>query len=401
MFLELGKRERGVPSGLPALGPMSGSVEQNRPQGGEDERELPPARPALPPPAHQPAPPPSAGILDRFISWIELRPVWSGGIALVLLVGLHVAFMNFAGAMNGVFVGDVAFFATADGLSDLLLLAMIAYCIVLPTFLARSGLTAFADSSGTLTCNDSEYDDHLATLAGANAVARLVFGGFWAAVLTPVFGNLMQASAVVPSANTGILTIWMYIRLALVFGMMGSCLAYVALLHYRLSAALAAHLRVDLFDMTAMAPLARHMRASILYLGVPLLLLGPILSRPDAATASAMLLGFGASICVIAAFGSAWGARKAIRQAKQLALGELHAYSREIWRRAYANGRFVEAVALPAMAAMLTIRNQIGRMSNWPGGWINVFRCIVWAAMPAASWFGPQAAAWLIQPFFF
>jgi hypothetical protein len=245
------------------------------------------------------------------------------------------------------------------------------------------------------------YDDHLSSLAGSNAVARLVFGGFWAAVLTPVFGNLIQGSAVVPSANTGVLTIWMYIRLALVFGMMGSCLAYVALLHYRLSSALAAHLRVDLFDMTAMAPLARHMRASIFYLGVPLLLIGPILSRPDAATSSAMLLGFGASICMIAAFGSAWGARKAIRQAKQLALGELHAYSREIWRRAYANGRFVEAVALPAMAAMLTIRNQIGRMSNWPGGWINVLRCFLWAALPAISWFGPQIAASLVQPFLF
>jgi len=401
MLSEEGKRERDAPSGLPALGPMSGSVEQNRPQDGGPERESPPARPALPPPVHHPVPQPAPGIIDRFISWIELRPLWSGAAAFALLIGIHIAFMNFAGAMQGVNVGDVFFFTSMGGLSDLLLLALIAYCIVLPTFLARSGLTAFADSSGTLTCNDREYDDHLSTLAGANAVARLVFGGFWAAVLTPVFGNLMQASAIVPSASADILTIWMYIRLALVFGMMGSCLAYVALLHYRLSAALAAHLRVDLFDMTAMAPLARHMRASILYLGVPLLLMGPILSRPDAATSSAMLLGFGASICVIIAFGAVWGARKAIRQAKQLALGELHAYSREIWRRAYANGRFVEAVALPAMAAMLTIRNQIGRMSNWPGGWINVLRCFLWAAMPAASWFGPQAAAWLIQPFVF
>jgi len=379
---------------------MSGSVEQNRPQDGGSERELPPARAALPPPAQHAAPPPP-GVIDRFISWIELRPIWSGAGAFALLVCTHIAFMNFAGAMDGVFVGDAVFFASMSGVGDLLLLALIAYCIVLPTFLARSGLTAFADTSGTLTCNDSEYDDHLSTLAGANAVARLVFGGFWAAVLTPVFGNLMQASALVPSASADVLTIWMYVRLALVFGMLGSCLAYVALLHFRLSAALATHLRVDLFDMTAMAPLARHMRASILYLGVPLLLMGPILSRPDAATSSAMLLGFGASICMIIAFGSAWGARKAIRQAKQLALGELHAYSREIWRRAYANGRFVEAVALPAMAAMLTIRNQIGRMSNWPGGWMNVFRCFVWAAMPAVSWFGPQAAAWLVQPFFF
>jgi len=54
---------------------------------------------------------------------------------------------------------------------------------------------------------------------------------------------------------------------------------------------------------------------------------------------------------------------------------------------------------MTAMAAMLTIRNQIGRMSNWPGGWMNVLRCAFWAALPAVSWFGPQAAALLVQPF--
>jgi hypothetical protein len=228
---------------------------------------------------------------------------------------------------------------------------------------------------------------------------RLVFGGFWAAVLTPVFGNLVEPGAAAPQATTWLITLWLYIRLALVFGMLGASLAHVALLQYRLSAALARHLRVDLFDASALAPLARHMRLSILYLSVPLLLIGPVLSRPDAATASATLMGFGIVVVLVAGFGGMWGARTAIRTTKQMVQAELNAYSREIWRRAYSNGRIVEAVALPAMAGMLTIRNQIARMANWPGGWPNVLRCLLIALLPTLSWFGPQAVQMLLEPF--
>jgi hypothetical protein len=141
------------------------------------------------------------------------------------------------------------------------------------------------------------------------------------------------------------------------------------------------------------------MRLSILYLSLPLLLLGPVLSRPEAATASAILMGSGIVIVLLAGFGGAWGARSAICKAKQKIRDELNAYSREIWRRAYSNGRIVEAVALPAMAGMLTIRNQIGRMANWPGGWPNVLKCLLLALAPALTWFGPQAIQSLIQPF--
>jgi hypothetical protein len=97
---------------------MSGSVEQNRPQDGGPEREVPPERPALPPPAHHAVAPAAPGFIDRFISWIELRPLWSGGSAFLFLVGAHIAFMNFAGAMDGVFVGASAFFASMEGLAD-------------------------------------------------------------------------------------------------------------------------------------------------------------------------------------------------------------------------------------------------------------------------------------------
>jgi hypothetical protein len=46
--------------------------------------------------------------------------------------------MNFAGAMDGVFVGDAVFFANMSGIADLLLLALIAYCIVLINGIGRT-----------------------------------------------------------------------------------------------------------------------------------------------------------------------------------------------------------------------------------------------------------------------
>jgi hypothetical protein len=380
---------------------MSGRREQQQPQVTDAERDAPPARAALPPP--KPTPEPvrrmSAGLVQRMVSLVETRPFVSLAIMLAGLIALHLIILNLAGAMSGVFIGEAFFLLEPSALADVLLLALVASCMVLPTLLTRSSLDAIADTAGALSASEEEYDATLHALAEPSTIVRLVFGGFWAAVLTPVFGNLVEPGAAAPQATTWLITLWLYIRLALVFGMLGASLAHVALLQYRLSAALARHLRVDLFDASALAPLARHMRLSILYLSVPLLLIGPVLSRPDAATASATLMGFGIVVVLVAGFGGMWGARTAIRTTKQMVQAELNAYSREIWRRAYSNGRIVEAVALPAMAGMLTIRNQIARMANWPGGWPNVLRCLLIALLPTLSWFGPQAVQMLLEPF--
>jgi len=382
------------------LGPMSGLSEQQPPQRQLAPEDGAPVRGALPPPPRAPeATMPTAGWLDRLVVGVEQKPWHAAALILALLVAVHVAVMNLAGAMTGLARGKEIFPFTADGVAELALLALVAYGVVLPSLLARGSLAAFADTAGALSATEDEFDERLTGLADSHAVARLVFGGFWAAVLTPVFGNLLQAAQAMPAAGTGLLAIWLYIRLALVFAMLGASLAYVVLLHYRLSRALASHLRVDLFDPSALAPLARYMRRSVVLLAVPLLLLGPVLSQPAAATASASLLAFATLVVLIAAFGAVWGARVAIRDAKARVKDELNAYSREIWRRAYSNGRIVEAVALPAMAGMLTIRNQIARMANWPGGWSNVVRCLLLALLPVLTWFGPQAVQSLLQPF--
>lgn len=381
-------------------GPMSGLSEQHPPQRQLAPEDGAPVRGALPPPPLAPeATPPTTGWLDQLVAGVEQRPWHAATLILALLVAVHVAVMNLAGGMTGLARGKDIFPFSADGVAELALLALVAYGVILPSLLARGSLAAFADSAGALSATEDEFEERLAGLADPHAVARLVFGGFWAAVLTPVFGSLLQAGQAMPAAGTGLLAIWLYIRLALVFAMLGASLAYVVLLHYRLSRALSAHLRVDLFDPSALAPLARYMRRAVVLLAVPLLLLGPILSQPEAATASASLLAFATLVILVAAFGGVWGARVAIRDAKSRVKDELNAYSREIWRRAYSNGRIVEAVALPAMAGMLTIRNQIARMANWPGGWLNVVRCLLLAVLPVVTWFGPQAVQSLLQPF--
>lgn len=378
---------------------MAGRPEQTPPQATDAERETPSARAALPPPAATAQPRAPTSLVLRLVSLVEARPFVALAAIFTGLLALHLAILNMAGAMSGVFVGGALFLLDPVAAADLLLLALIAFCMILPTLLARSSLAAFSDTAGALSATDGEYDATLAALSEPDIIVRLVFGGFWAAVLTPVFGNLVDAGATAPQVTTWLVSVWLYVRLALVFGLLGSSLAHAALLQYRLSGALGRHLRVDLFDASALAPLARHMRVSILWLSVPLLLLGPVLSRPDAATASATLMGFGIIVVLVAGFGGMWGARMAIRATKQMVQGELNAYSREIWRRAYSNGRIVEAVALPAMAGMLTIRNQIARMANWPGGWPNVLRCLLIGLLPVLSWFGPQAVKSVLDPF--
>jgi hypothetical protein len=380
---------------------MAGRQEQEQPHVTDAERTAPPARAALPPPEGTAATASMApGVIERVINIVEARPLLAGGTLFAALAALHLLVLNLAGAMTGIHVGGTLFFLDAAVGADMLLLALIACCTVLPTLLARSAVSALANSAGALSATEEEYDVALAALAEPGVIVRLVFGGFWAAVLTPVFGNLVQVSTASPQVTTWLITLWLYLRLTLVFGLLGSCLAHAALLHYRLSSTLGTHLRVDLFDPSALAPLARHMRMAILVLSLPLLLLGPVLSRPDAATASATLMGFGILVVLVAGFGGVWGARTAIRNSKQMVQNELNAYSREIWRRAYSNGRIVEAVALPAMAGMLTIRNQIARMANWPGGWPNVLKCLLIGLLPVLSWFGPQAIQSLLQPFF-
>jgi hypothetical protein len=90
-----------------------------------------------------------------------------------------------------------------------------------------------------------------------------------------------------------------------------------------------------------------------------------------------------------------WGARRAIRAAKGAATHDLQIYARELWRRAYFGGHLGEPVGIPALSAMLNVKNEIAKIPDWPGGFAVFARIATLAIIPILSWFGGQLLAQL------
>lgn len=360
-----------------------------------------PARLALPPPpardqAYAAA---RAGILDRLIVAIETRP-WAASFAIfALLLVLHLGALNLAGVASGIFVGDALFFATGPGSVEVVLLAFIAYNVVLPTLFAQACIGAYDALRPALQAEEHQIASARGRLLDPFYGVRLGAGLLWAVLLTPVFGTLLRETVPGEGAGAAILTLWLYIRIALTFGLLGASIGFIVMLHHRFRGATGSHLRIDLFDLAPLRPIAAYARTVALYLVILLALAGPAVSQPDAMYASSAILILGVLLTAVAVAGAMWGARRAIRAAKRTALTELQAYSRELWRRAYANNKVAEAVAIPALGAMLTVRNEIARIPDWPGGWGVFARLATLAAIPVASWFGGQFAAQLMAAF--
>jgi hypothetical protein len=339
---------------------------------------------------------PAPGLFDRILTWIESRPLAAALSLFAALAVLHLVFLNLAGVANGLFIGDAFVFAAGSTAIEIVLLAFIAYNVVLPTLFARESLRTCDDLRPVLALDDYNYRQTRAVLLDPHYLTRLGAGFFWAILLTPVFGTLLRGTVPGEGSTAALLTIWMYARIALTFGLLGANIGFIVMLHHRLRAVTGTHLRVDLFDMAALEPIARYARRVALYLIVLLALAGPAVAQPDAMYASAALLVAGVALTATAVIGAMWGARRAIRTAKKVAIGELQIYARELWRRAYANNHIAEAVAIPALGAMLTVRNEIQRLSDWPGGWGVFTRLATLIVIPIASWFGGQLAAQFI-----
>jgi hypothetical protein len=359
----------------------------------ERVRLLPP--PQIHPTAHIGAVP--AGWVDFGLHWVERRPLAAGGAIFALLTSIHLLLLNLAGVVNGVFIGDAFFLIVGSNAVEIVLLAFVAYNIVLPTLIAHACHKAYDDLRPAIALDDANFGQSRATLFDSFAMWRLGFGLFWTCVLTPVFGALFRASIPGEAWGAALLTLWMYVRIALTFGLLGASITFIAMLHHRFRALTGSHLQVDLFDMAPLQPVARYARRVALSLIVLLALAGPAVAQPEAMIASAALLVLGVVLTGIAVAGAMWGARRAIRAAKKTALQELQTYSRELWRRAYTNGRLTEAVAIPALGAMLTVRAEIARVGEWPGGWSVFARLATLASIPIVSWFGGQLAAQMIQ----
>ena len=359
-----------------------------------------PQRMRLPPPDDWPPSHPArapSGWINLASNLLEHRPLLVAGAIFLTLALIHLLPLNIVGVANFIFIGDQVFFVAASNAIEIVLLAFIAHNIVLPTLVSHACVRAFDDLRPVLLLDDEQFAHARAALLESFALWRLGFGLFWTVILTPVFGDLFRAAVPGEGWGAALLTIWLYIRIALIFGLLGASIIYVALLHHRFRDLTGRHVRVDLFDLAPLQPIARYARSAALILIVLLALAGPAIAQPEAMIANAMLLVLGVVLICVAVAGAMWGARRAIRTAKRTAVVELQTYSRELWRRAYADGRITEAVAIPALGAMLTVRAEIARISDWPGGWSVFSRTAVLALIPILSWFGGQIASQMMQ----
>ena len=356
-----------------------------------------PAPESAAPPAVAPQPSEQEGIIDRALTLIERQPVPAALAIFVALTLLHLLILNLGGVVNGLYAGDSLFVEVGTNAVEILLLGFIAYNFVLPTLVGADCVRAYDDLRPSLLIDDRAFGDTRAGLVDGFAGWRIAFGGFWAIILTTVYGSLLGHALQGEGWGLAIQTIWLYVRLALTFGLLGSSLTYVAFLHHRFRAATGTQLRVDLFDLGPLHPISRYARRVAFYLTILLALAGPSISQPDAMYASAALLTLGALLTIGAVVGAMWGARRAIRSAKKAAMGELQIYARELWRRAYAGGRITEAVGIPALNAMLNVRNEIARVADWPGGFAVFARIATLAIIPILSWFGGQIATQILS----
>ncbi len=338
-------------------------------------------------------------MLDRVLLFGERQPLAVAAVVFVLLTLLHLLVLNAAGVATGLYVGGTFFASEGSNPVEIVLLAFVAYNMVLPTLVSQACIAAYDDLRPALAFDDRAFGRTRADLLDPFSGVRLGAGLLWAVLLTPVFGSLLGSARPGEGAGPAMLTIWMYVRIALTFGLLGANIGFIVMLHHRFRAATGAHLRVDLFDMTSLEPVARYAREVALLLFALLALAGPAVARSEAIYSSAALLGLGVVLAAIAVVGSMWGARRAIRNAKQIAIADLQAYSRELWRRAYVNNRVAEAVAIPALGAMITVRNEIARLVDWPGGWGVFARIATLAIIPVLSWFGASLSSQIADMF--
>jgi hypothetical protein len=360
--------------------------------------EQPPVEEAPPPPPPRAAPrPPEPDFAERVMLFVELRPWLTALLIFATLAILHVVFLNIAGVADGLYIGDKFLLTSGASAIEIALLAFVAYNVVLPTLLGHACIFAYDSLRPSLMLDDRGYGDLRAGIVDPFFGTRLAAGALWAALLTPVFGELLRTSMPGEGASNALLTIWMYVRIAVTFGLLGANVGYVFRLHHRFREVTGEHMRIDLFDLAPLRPVARYAREVALYLIVLLALAGPAIAQPEAMTQSAIVFALGLVFAAVAVVGAMSGTRSSISAAKKTAITELSTYARELWRRAYAGQRIVEAMAIPALGAMITTRDEIRRLTEWPGGWSVAARFALLALIPLLTWFGGQILARLIE----
>lgn len=346
-----------------------------------------------PPPPPRPAPrPPEPDLGERIVLFVELRPWTTALMIFAALTLLHVIILNFAGVANGFYIGERFLLTSGSSAVEVVMLAFIAYSIVVPTLLGHACIRAYDGLRPSVMLDDRGYGETRARIVDPFLQWRFPIALAWAVILTPGFGDVMRKDLQGEGSAYAIQAIWLYLRIALTFALLGSTITYVIALHRRFRAVTSEHLRIDLFDFAPLRPVPRYAKLVAFYLLVLLALLGPAVAKPEEMTQSAIVFVIGLALVAAAVVAAMLGTSHSIDAAKKLAIHELSTYSRELWRRAYAGQRIVEAMAIPALGAMITTRAEIKRLTEWPGGLSVAARFALAALIPLVTWFGASLA---------
>ena len=356
--------------------------------------EQPPVEEQPPPAPPRPAPrPPEPNMIERGLLFVELRPWTTALIIFAALTLVHLTILNIAGVAEGLYAGEKFVLTSPPNSITIVLLAFIAYSIVLPTLMGHACIRAYDMLRPSLMLDDRGYGETRAGIVDAFSGWRFWCALAFAVILTPSFGEIWRQKLPGDGSGYALQAIWLYLRIATIFGLIGSTLAYIIRLYRAFRAVTAEHLRIDLFDLAPLRPVARYAKLTAFYLLVPLALLGPAIVEPDAMAQGIVVFVLGLALVALAVVAVMLGTRRSIRVAKKTAVVELSTYSRELWRRAYVGQRIVEAMAIPALGAMITTRAEIRRVTEWPGGLSVAWRFAVAALIPIATWFGTPIAA--------
>ena len=217
------------------------------------------------------------------LNLIEHRPLLVAGAIFLTLAIIHLLLLNIAGVANVVFIGDQSCSSLPDRTRS-----KSCFWHSSPTTLSCPRWWATPACAPTTICGRPRARRRTVRPSSRRAASmhfslwRLGFGLFWAVILTPVFGDLFRAAVPGEGWGAALLTIWLYVRIALIFGLLGASIIFVALLHHRFRDLTGRHLRVDLFDLAPLQPIARYARNVALFLIVLLALAGPAIAQPEA-----------------------------------------------------------------------------------------------------------------------
>lgn len=154
------------------------------------------------------------------------------------------------------------------------------------------------------------------------------------------------------------------------------------------------HVRVDILDLTPLAPFARGgARNAVTYMLMSLLVslfwLGPAASSANGSIIGVMLV-----MVSISFFFSVVGLRQSIRRAKKEALDALVVQIRTTEAR-LAAGR--PPGGGPSMADLVSFHSFVERVREWPMGGSTVLRGTLVAALAAGSWLGGALVERLVE----